>query len=109
MRKNNEAREMDRLSKAPGDAYKGLKKAKKLAKKQRDTTSLPKHIMDNVERIQFGISTLPSDNMKMVMNNEFNHDFIRRLKEKQIIENELERVASLQQKNAKHNIYLTKA
>ena len=82
MRKNHEAREIDRLSKAPADAYKGLKKAKKLARKQRDTTSLPKHIMENIQQVQFGVGTLPSDNMKMVMNNEFNHDFIRRLKEK---------------------------
>lgn len=48
MRRMNEAREIDRLSKAPGDVYKGLKKAKKLAKKQRDTTSLPKHIRENM-------------------------------------------------------------
>jgi len=82
MRKNQEAREVDRLSKAPGDAYRGLKKAKKLARKQRDTTSLPKHIRENVGLIQFGVGTLPSDNMKMVMNNDFQHDFIKRLKEK---------------------------
>ena len=96
MRKNLEAREIDRLSKAPGEVYKGLKKAKKLAKKQRDTTSLPKHIRENVQHIQFGVGTLPSDNMKMIMNNDFQHDFIRRLKEKQIIEAELEKMANLQ-------------
>ena len=95
MRRNAEMREIDRMSKAPGDVYKGLKKAKKLAKKQRDTTSLPKHIRDNKQLIQFGVGTLPSDNMKMIMNNDFQHDFVRRLKEKQIIEAELERIANL--------------
>ena len=59
------------MSKNPGDAYKGLKKAKKLAKKQRDTNSLPKHVRENIQTIQFGVGTLPSDNMKMVMNNDF--------------------------------------
>lgn len=46
--------------------------------------------------------------MNMVMTHEFANDFIRKMKEKKIIETELDRIASLQQKNAKHNIYVTK-
>jgi hypothetical protein len=47
--------------------------------------------------------------MNMVMTNEFGQDFIRKMQEKQAIERELEYLANLQQKNAKYNIYLTKA
>jgi len=71
-----------------------LKKAQKIAKNKRNTNSLPKYIRENINTIQFGVGTLPSDNMKMVMNNEFNHDFVRKLKERQTIEAELERIAS---------------
>jgi hypothetical protein len=72
-------------------------------------TSLPKHIQENMHAFQFGIGTLPSDNMNMVMTHEFEHAFVSKLRQKQAIEFELERIASLQQKNAKHNIYITKA
>jgi hypothetical protein len=47
--------------------------------------------------------------MNMVMTNEFGHDFLRKMQERQAIEKELEYIANMQQKNAKYNIYLTKA
>lgn len=46
--------------------------------------------------------------MNMVMNNDFGNDFIRKMKEKKLIEGELGRIAALQAKNAKHNVYVTK-
>ena len=42
--------------------------------------------------------------MKLVMNNEFGNDFIRKMSEKKIIERELDRIALLQAKNQKFNI-----
>jgi hypothetical protein len=44
----------------------------------------------------------------MVMNNEFGNDFLKKMKEKIMIEKELEKLANIQQKNAKNNIYVTK-
>ena len=43
------------------------------------------------------------------MTNEFGHDFLRKMQERQAIEKELETIANMQQKNAKYNIYVTKA
>lgn len=50
-------------------SYKGFQKQKQL--KKRDTNSLPRHILDNKQTLQFGQGTLPSDNMNMVMTHEF--------------------------------------
>ena len=47
--------------------------------------------------------------MNMVMTHEFEHDFVRKMRERQTIEYELDRLASHYHKNAKHNIYKTKA
>ncbi len=47
--------------------------------------------------------------MNMVMTNQFGHNFERKLYERRTIEHALEKEASMQQKNLKHNIYLTKA
>jgi len=47
--------------------------------------------------------------MNMVMTNEFNHDYLKKLIERKAIENELEKLASLHNKNMKHNVYMTKA
>lgn len=47
--------------------------------------------------------------MNMVMNNEFGHDFIQKMMERKAIEQELEKIALMQHKNAKYNIYKTKA
>mmetsp|Transcript_39689 Transcript_39689/g.60814 ORF Transcript_39689/g.60814 Transcript_39689/m.60814 type:complete len:124 (-) Transcript_39689:342-713(-) len=47
--------------------------------------------------------------MNMVMTHEFGQDFVRKLHERKTIEHELDRLATLHQKNMKHNIYLTKA
>jgi hypothetical protein len=44
----------------------------------------------------------------MVMTHEFQNDFVRKMKEKIMIEQELEKLANMQQKNAKNNIYITK-
>ena len=46
--------------------------------------------------------------MNMVMTHEFEHNFVKKMKERQTIENELNQIADMQQKNAKHNIYLTR-
>ena len=101
--------EQDTLSRATSNVYKGFNKAKKgVAKKQRDTTALPQYIRENINKVQFGITTLPSDNMNMVMTNEFQHDFVRKVVERQAVEKELQRIANIHQKNAKHNIYMTK-
>jgi hypothetical protein len=51
--------------------------------------------LKNLDEIQFGVGTLPSDNMTLVMNNEFGNDFIRKMTEKKIIERELDRIAQL--------------
>lgn len=45
----------------------------------------------------------------MVMNNEFGHDFVRKMMQRKTIEQELEKIAHMQMKNAKYNIYKTKA
>ena len=90
-------------------SYHGLKKAKKVSKHKRQTNSLPRYIQNNINTIQFGVGTLPSDNMNMVMYNEFGQDFVRKMKEKSTIERELNRIASLQHRNMKHNVYMTKA
>lgn len=89
--------------------YKGLKKAQKTAKFRKDTQSLPKYVRQNLDKIEFGITTLPSDNMNMVMNNDFGADFVRKMHERKTIEKELEKIANMQQRNAKYNIYVTKA
>jgi len=47
--------------------------------------------------------------MNMVMTNEFGHDFVRKMEERQAIEKELGLIANMQQKTAKYNIYVTKA
>lgn len=70
---------VDFLSQAPSATYQGLGKKKKVAKYKRDTNSLPRFIEENKYKVEFGISTLPSDSMNMVMNNEFGNDFIRKM------------------------------
>jgi hypothetical protein len=50
-----------------------------VAKYKRDTNSLPRFIEENKYKVEFGISTLPSDSMNMVMTNEFGNDFIRKM------------------------------
>lgn len=47
--------------------------------------------------------------MNMVMNNDFGADFVRKMHERKTIEKELEKIANMQQRNAKYNIYVTKA
>lgn len=84
-------------------------KKSKVSKFRKNTQSLPKHIIQNKQNVQFGINTLPSDNMNMVMQNDFGHDFIRKMQERKAIEKELEHMATMQQRNAKYNIYVTKA
>ena len=91
------------------ETYQGLKKAKRLARQQRNTNSLPKYIRDNVNTVQFGISTLPSDNMTMVMNNGYGHDFLRKLKERKSVEHDFVKMTSSYLKNMKYNVYMTKA
>ena len=67
------------LSVAPSQAYQGFNKAKKVAKKQRDMSKLPKNIMEQIDSVKFGCGTLPSDNMNMVMTHDFANDFIRKM------------------------------
>ena len=88
---------MEILSQAPSNAYQSFTKAKKKknANPKRRIASLPRHIRDNLGDIQFGVGTLPSDNMNMVMTHEFEHAFLSKMKQKQTIENEMERIASL--------------
>ena len=52
---------------------------------------------------------MPSDNMNMVMTHEFGNDFVRKMLERHSIEAELNKIATIQAKNAKHNIYVTKS
>ena len=40
-------KQFDEISLASSNQYKGLKKAKKIAKYRRETSSLPKYIRDN--------------------------------------------------------------
>lgn len=47
--------------------------------------------------------------MNMVMTHEFEHAFLNKMKKKQLLERELEEIAARQQRNAKYNIYMTKA
>jgi hypothetical protein len=44
----------------------------------------------------------------MVMTHEFEHAFVKKMKERQTIEAELNKIAVMQEKNAKHNVYLTR-
>ena len=62
------------LSKAPSQGYKPIKRGKK-ARGKRETYSLPKHLKENM---QFGVSSLPSDNMHMVMQHTFGEEFDRK-------------------------------
>lgn len=98
LKDNKQPKLFDEVSVATSNQYKGLKnqKAKKVAKYRRETSSLPRYIKDNQETIQFGITTLPSDNMNMVMNNEFGHDFVKKMMQRKTIEQELEKIAHLQ-------------
>jgi hypothetical protein len=73
---------MDGISQASSNKYLGYKKAKQLSKNVRVTNTLPKYITDNINTVEFGVGTLPSDDMNMVMYNEFNHDFVRKLQER---------------------------
>lgn len=77
--------------------------------KKREVTSLPKYIQENRYDVQFGCGTLPSDNMNMVMQHEFEHAYVFKQQQRVAIERELERIANFHAKNAKHNVYLTKA
>lgn len=92
---------------APSQIYKGLQKTKK--RKQRDTASLPRHILDHKFAVQFGQGTLPSDNMNMVMTHEFQQNFNQKMNDKKMINAELEKIAKMTQKNQKFNIPLTTA
>ena len=90
-----ETKQFDQVSLAASNQYKGLKKAKKVAKYRKETSSLPRYIRDNSDAVQFGVTTLPSDNMNMVMNNEFGHDFVKKMMERKMIEMELEKIAHM--------------
>ena len=72
-------------------------------------TSLPKHIHANPYSVEFGVGTLPSDDMNMIMTHEFEHAYVYKQAQKLHIERELEKMANNQARNAKHNVYLTKA
>lgn len=89
-------------------SYGSFSKLKNKKKKKDLVSNLPSYVSSNLEGYEFGIGTLPSDNMGMVMTNEFGNDFIRKMMERQAIEKELSRMANLQAKNSKHNIYVTK-
>jgi hypothetical protein len=104
-----DVKQAELMSQVGANSYHGLKKARKLAKKKRDTHSLPKFIRDNKFGVQFGIGTLPSDDMNMIMTNEFGLEFERRINERKEIESELVKLAAYCQKNQKFNIYKTKA
>jgi len=45
----------------------------------------------------------------MVMTHEFEHAYVNKIKQKRAIEHEMEKLANYQMKNAKYNIYVTKA
>lgn len=81
-RQKSKLMEMDSISQASSNKYHGFKKAKQLSKKVRETNSLPKYIRDNINTVEFGVGTLPSDDMNMVMYNEFNHDYVRKMQER---------------------------
>lgn len=72
---HREMNDIDELSHAPSNAYGGFSKNKKKPQKKKQT-SLPRHIFDNKHMYQFGCGTLPSDNMNMVMEHEFEHAFV---------------------------------
>lgn len=50
-KREREKRELDRLSVAPSQAYQGFNKVKKVAKKTRDTSKLPRNIMDQIDHV----------------------------------------------------------
>ena len=47
--------------------------------------------------------------MNMVMQHEFEHAFVFKQQQRREIEIEMERIAQDQARNAKHNVYLTRA
>ena len=100
---------METLSKAPNNVYKGFSQQKSKKPKKRQGTSLPRVLEQNKYGVTFGCGTLPSDNMNMVMHHEFEHAYVYKQKQGLAIEQEMHLIADYAAKNAKHNIYLTKA
>ena len=47
--------------------------------------------------------------MNMVMQHDFEHQYVYKQRQRQLIEMEMEKIANHHLKNAKHNVYLTKA
>lgn len=72
-------------------------------------TSLPRYLEDNKYSVSFGCGTLPSDNMNMIMHHEFEHAYLYKQQQRMAIEQEMQKIADFHFKNAKHNVYLTKA
>lgn len=108
-RRTREQDELEQLSHvAPTAQYQGFNKTRIQQKKRKQIKSLPKFVRENLNQIQFGCGTLPSDNMNMVMTHEFEHAFVKKMRDRQNIERELDRLAHLHEKNAKYNVYLTK-
>lgn len=99
----------DQISRAPTNSYKAFSQQKNKKPKKRIVTSLPKHIHENPWDVEFGCGTLPSDNMNMIMTHEFEHAFVYKQQQKLAIEREMEKMANYQAKNAKYNVYITKA
>ena len=47
---------------------------------------MPKFIAENPYDFEFGICTMPSDNMNSIMTHEYGQDFVRKMIEKHAIE-----------------------
>lgn len=101
--------ETETLSTAPSNAYKGFSQQRNKKPRKRQGTSLPRYLEEHKHNVSFGCGTLPSDNMDMIMHHEFEHAYVYKQQQRQAIEQEMQKIADYQSKNAKYNIYLTKA
>lgn len=110
IQKERAEKEIDTLSKAPTNAYKGFSQQRNNKKpKKRQGTSLPRHLEEHKYAVSFGCGTLPSDNMNMIMHHDFEHAYVHKQVQRMAIEQEMQKIAEYQAKHSKHNIYLTKA
>ena len=66
----------DKRSRSPTSGRKLVDKSKKYVTMER--LCIPKHVYDNKTTIKFGVQTKESDNMKMIMNNDFAKDYLEK-------------------------------
>ena len=64
-----------------------MEKSKKYV--EREKNMLPKNVYENRMNMKFGILTKASDNMKMIMNNDFAKEYLEKFQEKMKVDQEM--------------------